>query len=112
MNPYTDSELDAFVLLQTGIEVFHRSKNSQPRPYCSLGIVFVCLRVAKIDQETIPQELGNMSIVALDNVGTHPLICTHHVPVLFGVKLGGQGRRFYDVNEHDGELTAFRFGYM
>src|SRR5215813_7429906 len=69
-------------------------------------------RVAKIHQETVTQILRNVAIVALDNFGTHPLICTDYVSVLFGIELGRQFRGIDQVTEHDRELTAFSFGGM
>src|SRR5215468_11444968 len=110
MNPYTDGELDALGLLQTGIEVSHGSKNSQPSPYCSLRIIFMGMGVAKVDQETIAKVLGNIAIIALDNVGTHPLIRPYHVPVLFGVELAGKFGRVHQIAKHDSELPSFRVG--
>ena len=50
-----------------------------------------------------------MPIVALDNFGTHPLIRTHHVPILFGVELRGQLGGIDQVAEHHRELPSFRF---
>src|SRR5262245_16671794 len=67
------------------------------------------LRIAEIDQETITKQLSDMSIVALDNFGTHSLICPHHFPVLFGIELGGQLGGINEVTEHDRELAAFGF---
>src|SRR6516162_7808206 len=67
-------------------------------------------RIAKVDQETVTEQLSDMPIVALDNVGTHPLIGPHYVPVLFGIKLRGEFRGIDEVTEHDGELTAFSLG--
>jgi hypothetical protein len=67
MNAYPDTELDTFVLLQTGIEISHRSEDTQARTYCSVGIVFMGLGIAKVHQESIPQQLGDMSIKACDN---------------------------------------------
>src|SRR5262249_25459553 len=87
INSYTKSKLDTFGLLQTGIEVSHRSKNSQTSPYCSLCVIFMCLGIAEIDEETITEQLSDMPIVAPDNFGTHLLIRPYHVPVLFGVEL-------------------------
>jgi hypothetical protein len=63
---------------------------------------------AKVDQETIPEQLGDMPIVVLDNFGTHPLICTHHIPVLFGIESPCQGSCIYYIAEHDRELPSFR----
>src|SRR5262249_40249388 len=90
-----------------GIEVSHRSKNSQPGTYCSLGVIFMSYRKAEVDQETIAQELSDMPIVALDNVGTHSLICTDHVTPVFRVELRGQFRGVHQIAKHDGELTTF-----
>ena len=48
-----------------------------------------------------------MPIVALDNVGTHPLICTHHVTVFFGVELAGESSGVHQITKHHRELSAF-----
>jgi len=42
-------------------------------------------RVAKIHQETITQELGNVSVKTLDDFSTSSLIGTDRVPLLFWV---------------------------
>ena len=49
-----------------------------------MGIVFVRLGVAKVDQQPIAKELGDMSIVALDDFYTSRLIGTDDFPALFG----------------------------
>jgi hypothetical protein len=108
MNTHTESKLDTFILLKMGIEVSHGIENTQTRSYSSVRIIFVCHWIAEIDEKTIPEESGDMPIVALDNFGTHPLICTHNVTPLFRVELRGQGRRFDDVDEHHRELPTFR----
>src|SRR5262252_9402802 len=54
------SELDALILLQTLIQVAHGSQNAQRSPYGSLGIIVMGLRIAKVDQQTIPKELGDV----------------------------------------------------
>src|SRR6516164_6509586 len=64
-------------------------------------------RIAKVDQETITEQLGDMPIVALDHGGTHPLIGPHHVPPVFRVEVRGELRRVHQVAEHHGELAAF-----
>ena len=52
-----------------------------------MGVIFMGLGIAKVDEEPIPEELGDMSIVALDNLGTDPLIRTDHVTIVFRVEL-------------------------
>src|SRR5438105_4884921 len=110
MNPYTNSELHTFSLLQPLIQVSHGSEDTQTRSYCSLGIIFVCLGIAKVHEKSIPEQLGDMPIVALDNVGTHPLICTHHVTPVFRVELAGESSRVHQITEHHRELPSFRVG--
>ena len=51
------------------------------RPFTDL----VRHRIAKVDQEPILEQLGDMPIVALDNVSTRRLIGTDNFPILFGV---------------------------
>src|SRR6516165_8756607 len=68
------------------------------------------LGIAKIDQKTIPEQLSDMSLVALNHVGTHPLIGPYHIAPVFRVELRGQLRRLHQVAEHDGELPSFRVG--
>jgi len=52
-----------------------------------LGIVFVRLRIAKVHQESIPQQLGDMAIKAGDDLSTDTLIRTDHVPIVFRIEL-------------------------
>ena len=87
MDTHTDGELDTFILVQTAIEISHGSKNSQTSPYCSLGVIFVSLGIAKIDEETVTEQLGDMSIVALDDFRTRRLIRSDDFSVHFGVEL-------------------------
>src|SRR5215470_4643179 len=107
MDAQTESELDTFGLLESLIQVSHGSKNSQPSSYCSLRIIFVSLGIAEIHQETIAQELGNMSVKTLDHFSTHGLIRTYHITPVFRVELAGEFRGIDQVAEHDGELTTF-----
>jgi len=102
----TDGELDTFGFLQTYIQVFHRSENTQPRAYCSVSVIFMGLGIAKVHEESIPKELGDMSLIALDNFGTNSLIRTDHVPVLFGIELGGEFSGLDQITEHHGKLSA------
>src|SRR5262245_54722697 len=112
MDTQTESKLDTFLLLQPGIKVSHSSKNSQPRAYCSLGIIFVRLGIAEVHEKPISEQLGDMSFIALDNFGADVLVCPYHIPPVFRVELAGEFGGIDQVAEHDGELTAFSFGGM
>src|SRR5262249_18327838 len=67
------------------------------------------LWIAKVHQESISQELRDMPLVALDNVGTHPLIRPYHVPVLFGVELTGELCGVHETTNLHRGLGAFGF---
>jgi hypothetical protein len=54
----------------------------------SVSVIFVSHWIPKVHQKSIPKELGDMPIVALDDFRTSRLIGTDHVPVLFGIELG------------------------
>jgi hypothetical protein len=53
MNPYTDSELDAFGVLQTCIQGSHGSKHTQRSTDGSLCIIFMCVGIPKVHEESI-----------------------------------------------------------
>jgi len=110
MYPDTQSEVDALVLLQTGLQGCHRSEDTQTRAYGSMRVIVVRLGIAKIDEETIAQELGNMSVKTLDDCRTGGVIRTDHVAVVFGIELAGESGGVHYVTEHHGELAAFRLG--
>ena len=86
MDAHMNGELDTFILLQTGIEVSHGIEDTQARSYCSLGIIFVCHWIAKVHQKSIPEQLGNIPVIALDYCGTRLLIRTDDVSIHFGVE--------------------------
>ena len=59
------------------------------------------------DQETITKVLGDVALIAFDQVSTGGLIGAYHVAQIFRVKLSRERGRIGQVAEHDGELAAF-----
>jgi hypothetical protein len=110
MDTYTESKLDTFVLVQTGMQVFHRSEDTQTRSYCSLSVIFMGVGIAKVHEESIPQKLRNVSSKAGDDLRTDLLVRTDHVPIVFGIKLRREFSRVHQVAEYHGQLTTFRVG--
>jgi hypothetical protein len=90
------------------MQVAHSSEDIQPCPYGTLGVIFMGVGVAEIDKQTVTEQLSDMPIVALDHVGTHPLILAHHITPVFRVELTGESRRVHQITEEDCELAAFR----
>jgi hypothetical protein len=66
--------------------------------------------VAKIDKQSIPQQLGDMSIKACDDLGADLLIRTDDFPILFGIELRREFRGVHQITKHNGELPTFRVG--
>jgi hypothetical protein len=54
MDAQTESQLDTWLLLQTGIEASHGFENTDPSTDCALGVIFVSMRIAKVHEEPIP----------------------------------------------------------
>src|SRR5262249_29285299 len=80
----------------------------QSCPHGALRVVLVRQRVAKVDEQTISQVLGNVPTEALDDRSTGRLVRTHRSTVVFRVEVPGQRRRGHRITEQDGELAAFR----
>jgi len=75
-----------------------------------LGIIFMCLGIPKVYEESIAQKLSDVTLITLNDFGTHLLVCTHHVTPVFRVELAGEFRGVHEVTEHHRELPTFRFG--
>jgi hypothetical protein len=65
------------------------------------------LGIAEIDEQTIPEQLGNMSFIALDDFSADLLIRTDNFSQVLRIELSRQGSGIDQVTEHDGELPAF-----
>jgi hypothetical protein len=50
------------------------------------------LGVAEVDQQAIAEVLGDMALIAGDDLGAGLLIGPHHLPPLLGVELAGERR--------------------
>jgi hypothetical protein len=106
MNPQAYGELHAALLGETGIELSHGLNHPQASHHGPLGVIFMGLRVAEIDQQAIPQILGNMPLKAGDHLGAGVLIGPHHPAQVFRIELRRERGRVHQITEQDGELTA------
>ena len=78
MAPQAHGQLHPPLLPQAGIELAHGLDHAQPGAHGPLGIVFVCQRIAKVDQQAIAEILGDMALKAGDHLGAGVLIGPHH----------------------------------
>src|SRR6516165_2985142 len=64
--------------------------------------------IAEIDEQTVTEQLGDMSIKALNDFRTSTLVRTDDFAILFGIELGGEFGGIHEVAEHHCELPTFR----
>jgi hypothetical protein len=102
-----DGELHTVAGLQTRIQSPNGLDECHARVHRPLCIVFMRLWVAKVDQQTIPEVLRNMPLVALNHHSRSLLIGPHNGPEVFRVKLPREHCRAYQVAEQHGQLPPF-----
>jgi len=82
----------------------------QPRPHRSLGIVFMRLRVAEIDQHPVAHVLGDKPVEAADRRGDDAVVVADQLAQILRVMTGRECRRADQVAEHHRQLPAFGVG--
>jgi hypothetical protein len=79
--------------------------------YGPLGIVFVGMGITEVDQESISEGLGDISLEGSDRLGTGGLVGLNHLSEFFGIELFGKGCRSHQVTKHHCELATLGFGF-
>src|SRR5262245_63197996 len=97
MDAETDGQVEPILGVETGIEDAEGLDHLYPGPDSALGIVFMCLRIAKIDQQPIPEILGNMATVTLNHLRARGLIGADDYPQVFRIKLTGERGGIHEV---------------
>ena len=107
VDPDPHGQPDALVLAQPGVEYPQGLQYAQSGAHGALGIVLMRLRIAEVDEQPVPQVLGDMALVALDDGRRRLLVSAHHRAEVFRVELPGEARGVDQVTEQHGELAAF-----
>jgi hypothetical protein len=107
MDPQAYGQADTLMLGQSAIQGGHDLDNPQPGPDRTLGIVFMRLRIAEVDQQPIAQILGDVAVEALDDLSTDALVGTDDLTEIFWVELRRERCRVDQVTKQHGELPAF-----
>ena len=63
--------------------------------------------IAEVHQQPIAQILGNVPLIALDDLGAGLMVGAYDFPQVFGVELRGERGRADQVTEHHGQLPPF-----
>jgi hypothetical protein len=67
----------------------------------------MCLRIAAVHQQAVTEVLRNIAVKALDHSVAGGLIGAHHLTIVFGVELPGEGSRVHQITKQHCELPAF-----
>ena len=97
------------MLGEVRIEFLHGCDHAQTGPYSPLRIVFMRLRIAKVDEQAITEILCNVPLQALDHHGACGLVGTNNLTQVFGVELACQDRGVHQIAEQHSQLTALGF---
>src|SRR5262245_37974208 len=103
MEPHPYGQSHPLLLLESAIERRHGLHHAKPSAHRPLRIVFMRLRVAKVDQQTIAEILGDVALEALDDLSTGLLIGAYHLTVVFRIELTGKAGRVDQIAEQHGE---------
>src|SRR5215831_19987524 len=106
MDPQTHCESYPLLLLQASIELAYGLDHAQSGPHGSLGIIFMRLRIAKVDQQAITEILRDVSVITRNHPGAGVLIGLYHLAQVFWVELAGKCCGVDQVTEQHGELAA------
>src|SRR4029450_9242505 len=105
MNADPPRALDTIELCEATIGVGQGAQYLEASEHGPLGVVLMSRGPAKVDEDTIAEQLGNMAVIALDHLDAGGLVRPHHVAVVFRVEALGQLGRLDQVTEHHGEVT-------
>ena len=110
MDPDPHGQADSILLLQSAIECPQCLHHGEPGPHCPLRIVFMRLGIAKVDQQTITEILGDMASETLNDLGAGGLIRPDHLAQVFGIEAAGGAGGVHQVAEQHRELATFGVG--
>src|SRR5262245_18722810 len=91
---------------QTRAQRLAGGKEAQACQYCTVRIVFVGLRVAKIDEDCSTDLRGDLPLQGGDNLATGLLPGLDDVVPVFRIAVSFQAQGVYQDTRHDGDLAA------
>jgi hypothetical protein len=106
---YADAyrETNTFFLLQTALEPSHGIENAQSGVDGPLRVILMRLRPAEVYHQAIAEVLGNVGVVAFNDLGAGGLIGADDISQVLRIELAGKPGGVGKVAKHHGELAAF-----
>jgi hypothetical protein len=111
MDPHPHGEAELLLLLQAPLQWPERFDEAQPRAHGALRVVFVRLRMPKIDQQPVAEILGEVPLKALDHCRTDHMIGPDHLAVRLGIEAHRQRRRVDHITKQHRQLAALGLRY-
>ncbi len=104
--PTRNRQLHALVPRQPGVERRGDGLHDpQAGTYGARGVVLVRLGPAQVDEQPVPQILGDVAREALDDLGGSRLVGADDLAQVLGVEPAGQDGRVREVAEHHRQLA-------
>src|SRR5262249_44053146 len=91
------------------VQVRQGRDNPQSRPDSTLCIIFMGLRIPKVDEQAVADIPREISVKVPDLLGAGLLIGEDYLAQFFRVKFFGERGRTHQVTEHPCKLAAFGF---
>ena len=79
----------------------------QSGPDRAFGVIFVGLRIAKVDEHAVAHEFGDVATISADDILDLRLVRTQELLQIFRIKAGGESCRAHEVAKHHRELSPF-----
>jgi hypothetical protein len=90
-------------------QAFDRSYDFERRAQGTLRVVLVRSGPSEVDQQTISEILGNVTLVASEDLAADALIGLHELAQFLWIQPVRQCRGAHQIAEQDGELAPFGF---
>jgi hypothetical protein len=88
------------------VQTADRRHRLQRSTHCSLGVIVMGIREAKVGQDPIAQELPDLPAIPHDRVNASFVIAPHCLEKVLGIKTRGKGRRIYEVKEDNRQRSS------
>jgi hypothetical protein len=89
-----------------GFQVIDRLDDGQGGTRGSLRIIFVRLRIAEVDQDTVADVVRDEAIEPRHHAGDAAVVGGDHLAQVLGIEAAAERRRTDKIGEHDGQLAA------
>ena len=102
--PGGDSNARVERLASGCVELSDAFDQRQAGPDRTFGVIFVGLRIAKVDEHAVAHEFGDVAATCADDILDLRVIRTQEFLQIFWIKAGGESCRAHEVAKHHREL--------